>query len=277
MVGSFLRDRPRNLRIMSKLITTSNSKRDDVAFSLENVSVSYRIPSERIGTFKEYVIRLLQGKVRYNSFLALDNINLSVKEGEIFGIVGRNGAGKSTLLKVIARVLYPTKGRVWIKGQVYPLLQLGAGFHPELTGIENVYLNGTLLGHSRREIDEKLPEIIEFAEIGDFINSPLRTFSSGMGARLGFAVATAWIPDILILDETLSVGDAAFVKKCANRMKEFRESGATVLLVSHSIEMISSLCQRAALLDHGKLIGLGNAEEISKQYGKMIFSGKANS
>ena len=255
---------------MSKAIATIKVK-DDTAFFLKDVSVSYQLPNERIHTFKEYAIRLVQGKIKYNSFLALDKINLAVKEGEILGILGRNGAGKSTLLKVLARVLYPTEGQVWVKGQVYPLLQLGAGFHPELTGIENVYLNGTLLGHSKQEVEEKLPEIIDFAEIGDFIYSPLRTFSSGMTARLGFAVATAWTPDILILDETLSVGDAAFVEKCANRMKEFRESGATVLLVSHDVDMVEDLCQRAALLEHGKLIALGDAGEVSKQYRKMLF------
>lgn len=250
---------------------TSTMILGDIAFSLQDVSVSYRLPNERIATLKEYAIRLAQGKIKYNSFLALDKINLSVKEGEIFGILGRNGAGKSTLLKVLARVLYPTEGRVWVKGQVYPLLQLGAGFHPELTGIENAYLNGTLLGHSKQEVTEKLQAIIDFAEIGDFIYSPLRTFSSGMTARLGFAVATAWTPDILILDETLSVGDAAFVEKCTNRMKEFRESGATVLLVSHDIDMIENLCQRAALLEHGKLIAIGEVEEVSKKYSELIF------
>ncbi len=253
---------------MSKI---SIQKDQDTALFLENVSVSYRIPSERIATAKEYVIRLVQRKIKYNSFLALDNINLSVKDGEIFGILGRNGAGKSTLLKVLARVLYPTEGQVWIKGQVYPLLQLGAGFHPELTGIENVYLNGTLLGHSRQEVEEKLPEIIDFAGIGDFINAPLRTYSSGMAARLGFSVSTAWVPDILILDETLSVGDAAFVEKCSNRMKEFRNSGATVLLVTHSTEMISELCQRAALLEKGRIMTIGNADEVSERYSEMIF------
>ncbi len=244
---------------------------EDTAFFLENVSVSYHLPNEKIPSIKEYAIRRLQGKIKYNSFLALDEISMSVKEGEIFGILGRNGAGKSTLLKVLARVLYPTEGRVWIKGQVYPLLQLGAGFHPELTGIENVYLNAALLGHSKKEITEKLPAIAEFAEIGDFINAPLRTYSSGMMARLGFSVATAWVPDILILDEILSVGDAAFVEKCSNRMKEFRESGATILLVSHSIDMVAKLCQRAALLDHGKLVAYGDASEISEQYRKLIF------
>ena len=254
---------------MSKIATMT--PQNDTAFFLEDVSVSYHLPSEKIPSIKEYTIRLLQGKIKYNTFLALDNISMTVKQGEIFGILGKNGAGKSTLLKVLARVLFPTKGRVWIKGQVYPLLQLGAGFHPELTGIENVFLNGTLLGHSRTEIEEKLPEITDFAEIGDFINAPLRTYSSGMMARLGFSVATAWIPDILILDEILSVGDAAFVEKCSDRMKSFRESGATVLLVSHSIDMVSSLCQRAALLDHGKLIAVGDAKEVSGKYRKMIF------
>ena len=203
--------------------------------------------------------------------MALKNLNLSVEKGEIFGVLGRNGAGKSTLLKVISRVLEPTEGRVWIQGKVYPLLQLGAGFHPELTGIENVYLNASLLEHTREEVDEKLDSIANFAEIGDFIHAPLRTYSSGMMARLGFSVATAWIPDILILDEILSVGDAAFVKKCSNRIEEFRNSGATILLVSHSIDMIASMCQRAALLDHGKLIGFGNAEEVSEKYRKMLF------
>ncbi len=250
---------------------TPFSPQEDTAFFLEDLSVSYRIPNEKIPSIKEYAIRRLQGKIEYNTFLALDKISMSVKEGEIFGILGRNGAGKSTLLKVLARVLYPTEGRVWIKGQVYPLLQLGAGFHPELTGIENVFLNGTLLGHSRQEVREKLPEIIDFAEIGDFINAPLRTYSSGMMARLGFSVATAWIPDILILDEILSVGDAAFVKKCANRMKFFRESGATVLLVSHSIDMVAELCQRAALLEHGKLLAFGDAGEVSEKYRELIF------
>ena len=254
---------------MSKNFTITPTS--DTAFILENISVSYHLSAEKIPSIKEYVIRRLKGEIKYNSFLALDDINISVKKGEIFGILGRNGAGKSTLLKVLARVLSPTKGRVWIKGQVYPLLQLGAGIHPELTGIENVFLNGALLGHTRQEIQEKLPKIEEFAEIGDFINAPLRTYSSGMTARLGFSVATAWVPDILILDEILSVGDAAFVQKCSNRMKEFRESGATILLVSHSIDMVAELCQRAALLNHGKLRAIGDAEEVSEEYRKLIF------
>ncbi len=243
----------------------------NIAVGLEDVSVSYRLPNEKIATLKEYMIRLLQGKIQYNSFEALHKVNLTIRKGEIFGVLGRNGAGKSTLLKVVSRVLEPTEGRVWLRGKVYPLLQLGAGFHPELTGIENVYLNASLLGRSRLEVDEKLGAIADFAEIGDFINAPLRTYSSGMMARLGFSVATAWVPDILILDEILSVGDAAFVQKCSTRIEEFRNSGATILLVSHSIEMVKSMCQRAALLDHGKLITVGDALDVAEEYRKMIF------
>jgi len=243
---------------------------NDTAIFLSGVSVRYRLPNEKVASLKEYMIRLIQGKVHFNSFLALNDVNLVVKKGEIFGILGRNGAGKSTLLKVISRVLIPTQGRVWINGMVSPLLELGAGFHPELTGMENIHLNATLLGHSRKEITQKIPEILEFAEIGDFIEAPLRTYSSGMFARLGFSVATAWRPDILILDEVLSVGDAAFAKKCAERMKAFRESGATVLLVSHSVTTIQSLCQRALLLEHGNVVELGSAKEVSEKYSNLM-------
>jgi len=244
---------------------------NDTAIFLNGVSVRYRLPNERVATLKEYTIRLIQGKVRYNSFLALNDVNLVVKKGEIFGIMGRNGAGKSTLLKVISRVLIPTRGRVWINGIVSPLLELGAGFHPELTGMENIYLNATLLGHSRKEIKQKIQEILDFAEIGDFIEAPLRTYSSGMVGRLGFSVATAWLPEILILDEVLSVGDAAFAQKCSERMRSFRESGATVLLVSHSIDTIRSLCQRALLLEHGNVLEIGPASEVGDRYNQMIF------
>ena len=243
---------------------------DSVIF-LRGVSVSYSLPNERVATLKEYMIRLIQGKVRYHSFLALNDVNMAVKKGEIFGILGRNGAGKSTLLKAVARVLIPTRGRVWVKGMVSPLLELGAGFHPELTGMENILLNATLLGHGRKDIQQKIPEILDFAEIGEFIEAPLRTYSSGMIARLGFSVATAWQPDILILDEVLSVGDAAFSRKCTDRMKTYRESGATVLLVSHSIETVRSLCQRALLLEHGKVLEIGPAKEVSEKYKTLIF------
>jgi ABC-type polysaccharide/polyol phosphate transport system ATPase subunit len=249
----------------------SPEPQNDTAIFLSGVSVRYRLPSEKVATLKEYMIRVIQGKVRYHSFRALNDIDLFVKRGEIFGILGRNGAGKSTLLKVISRVLIPTEGRVWINGMVSPMLELGAGFHPELTGMENIHLNATLLGHSRKAINQKIPEILYFAEIGEFIEAPLRTYSSGMVARLGFSVATAWEPDILILDEVLSVGDAAFTKKCTERMRSFRKSGATVLLVSHSVDTIRSLCQRALLLEHGNIMEIGPAREVSEKYHRLIF------
>ncbi len=244
----------------------------ETAVFLQDVSVAYTIPSEKVGTFKEYAIKKILNKIRQHTFMALDGINLTVKRGQVFGIIGRNGAGKSTLLKVISRVLYPTYGRVWINGTVSPLLELGAGFHPELTGVENIFLNGTLLGHSRDEIQKKGNSIIEFSEIGEFINAPIRTYSSGMVARLGFAIATAWEPDILILDEILSVGDAGFQVKSEKRMKEIIGNGATVLLVSHSPKLIESVCQSAILMEHGRIIGEGSGHEISKKYDQLLES-----
>jgi ABC-type polysaccharide/polyol phosphate transport system ATPase subunit len=233
---------------------------------LNNVSVRYRAPEETIGTFKEYAIQVLRRNVRFREFKALNNIELQVNQGEILGIIGRNGAGKSTLLKVIARVLIPTEGRVRIRGMVSPLLELGAGFHPELTGRENIFLNGTLLGHSRREIESRLPEITEFAELGAFIDSPLRTYSSGMVARLGFSVATTWRPEILILDEVLAVGDDAFRHKCQLRMEKYRNEGATTLLVTHDSGTVESLCSRAVWLDHGQIKAIGSSQEIVALY-----------
>jgi ABC-type polysaccharide/polyol phosphate transport system ATPase subunit len=233
---------------------------------LENVSVCYRVPRERIGTFKEYAIRTLQRRVRYDEFWALRNIDLELATGEIIGIIGRNGAGKSTLAKVVARVLHPTTGRVWIKGHVAPLLELGAGFHPELTGRENVMLNGTLLGFSRKEMEEKFDRIMQFAELDEFIDAPLRTYSSGMAARLGFAVATDITPDILILDEIMSVGDEEFARKCTARMEGFQAQGATILLVTHNLATVQQMCQRALWLDHGVAKAIGPAEDVITQY-----------
>jgi len=233
---------------------------------LNNVSVKYRAPEEVIGTFKEYAIQVLKRNVRYREFMALNHVDLDVNEGEILGVIGRNGAGKSTLLKVISRVLIPTEGRVRIRGLVSPLLELGAGFHPELTGRENIFLNGTLLGHARREIKSRLPEIIEFSELGAFIDSPLRTYSSGMVARLGFSIATTWKPEILVLDEVLSVGDEAFRHKCQLRMEKFRDQGTTTLLVTHDSVTVETLCSRAVWLDHGKIKAMGAAKEVVAQY-----------
>jgi ABC-2 type transport system ATP-binding protein/lipopolysaccharide transport system ATP-binding protein len=246
----------------------------ELAVKLENVSIEYDLPSDRINSIKEYLIRLAQRKLHKKRFYALRDINLEVYAGEIFGILGKNGAGKSTLMKVISRVLIPVQGKVWIAGVVHPLLQLGAGFHPELTGRENIYLNGTILGHSKKEVEKKYQEIIDFSEIGEFIESPLRTYSSGMQARLGFAVATAWVPDILILDEVLAVGDAAFREKCNQRILEYKELGTTIIVVSHTPNQIATLCQRAIWIDHGSIICAGNANEVSEKYNFAVLGRK---
>mgnify|MGYP001765483834 CR=1 FL=1 len=235
---------------------------------LEHVGVQYRIPSERIGTFKEYMIRLVQRRVSFKKFQALDDVNLSVNRGEVFGIVGNNGAGKSTMLKVISRVLRPTSGRVAVYGKIAPLLELGAGFHPELSGRENVYLNGALLGYNRGQMDEVFDEIVAFSELEAFIDAPIRTYSSGMYARLGFAVATAHFPEILIVDEILSVGDEAFQLKCNQRMLNFREQGATVLIVSHALDRLAGMCNRVAWLEHGQLMQVGSPDEVIESYRK---------
>ena len=234
--------------------------------SLENVSVSYRLPSERIGTFKEYAIRALQRKIKIQNFWALTGVNLQVNKGEVFGLIGNNGAGKSTMLKVISKVLKPSKGRVMVFGKIAPLLELGAGFHPELSGRENVFLNGALLGYSRADMEAVFDDIVEFSELDQFINSPIRTYSSGMYARLGFAVATAHVPEILILDEILSVGDEAFQRKCNLRMKNFQQSGATVLMVSHGLDMMEGMCDRIAWIDHGKILKIGAPKETIAAY-----------
>jgi lipopolysaccharide transport system ATP-binding protein len=233
---------------------------------LQNVSVRYRVPQERIPTFKEYAIRWLRGQVSYQTFWALNDISLDVMPGEVFGIIGLNGAGKSTLLKVIARVLYPTRGRVQIRGRIAPLLELGAGFDTELTGRENIYLNGTILGFTRRQIDQLFPQIVEFSGLEEFIDAPLRTYSNGMYARLGFSVATAARPDILIVDEILGVGDAEFQTRSYERILGFRAEGTTILLVSHSLERVKEVCNRAMWLDHGRLVSLGTAEAVVNQY-----------
>jgi ABC-2 type transport system ATP-binding protein/lipopolysaccharide transport system ATP-binding protein len=236
------------------------------AIHLEDVSVRYRVPSERIGTFKEYLIRWLKRQVQMRKFWALKGITMDVGRGEIFGIVGDNGAGKSTLLKVIARVLRPTKGRVVVSGNVAPLLELGAGFHPELTGQENIFLNGALLGFSRREMLDKFDQIVDFSELGEFINAPIRTYSSGMYARLGFSVATASNPDVLLIDEILGVGDETFQKKCEARISDYCRRGTSILLVSHNMATIEAICQRAAWLDHGEMKLMGEPGAVVDAY-----------
>jgi ABC-2 type transport system ATP-binding protein/lipopolysaccharide transport system ATP-binding protein len=244
-----------------------SSSSNNTVISLAGVSVRYRVPTEQVATLKEYVIRMLRGRrIEYRALWALDGLNLDIRRGESLGIIGRNGAGKSTLLKVIARVLRPTQGRVWVRGNVAPLIELGAGFHLELTGRENVFLNGALLGFSQAQMQERFDRIVAFAELGSFIDAALRSYSSGMVLRLGFAVATEIEPDILIIDEVLAVGDESFREKCLARMKEFRERGTTILFVSHALETVRSNCDRAVWIDGGKIRQAGPVEQVIDAY-----------
>jgi len=237
---------------------------------LSEVSLCYRLARQRIPSLKEYAIHWLKGALAYHELWALKGIDLEIAPGEVVGIVGRNGAGKSTLLKVICRVLEATTGSVEVKGEVAPILELGAGFDFELTGDENLELNALLLGRTYREIREKRDEIVAFSELGDFIQSPVRNYSSGMLARLGFSIATAWDPDILILDEVLAVGDLAFAHKCERRIKQLRGGGATVLMVSHSPDVILESCDRALWLDQGELMADGEPEAVLDRYTSTI-------
>ncbi len=238
----------------------------DSMIQLENVSIRFRIPHERIPSIKEYAIRRLRRSITYHDFWALRHINLEVHHGEIFGIVGPNGAGKSTLLKVVSRVLRPTEGRIRTRGRVAPLLELGAGFDFELTGRENIFFNGAILGFTHKDLEARLERIIDFAGLQEFINSPMRTYSTGMVARLGFSVATDVQPDILIIDEILSVGDEEFQQKSAARIKSFGQNGTTIFLVSHSLETVQTICTRAAWLSHGELKSVGDARKVVKSY-----------
>ena len=261
-----LNSQPKVRSISMKLVKPGAQMGGNEVILLENVGVRYRIASERIATFKEYMIRRIQGKVHHREFWALRGVSMSIRKGEVFGLIGHNGAGKSTLLKLLSRVLKPTEGRVVVRGQVAPLLEVGAGFHGELTGRENVFLNGALLGFTNKQMEEKFSRIVDFAELWDFIDSPLRTYSSGMWARLGFAVATDSQPDVLIVDEVMAVGDEAFQRKSLDRIMRFRESGATILLVSHDLPLVEQLCHRVAWLDHGHIQQLGETQQVLSGY-----------
>lgn len=239
---------------------------DRVVIELSDVSLCYRLAKQKIPSLKEYAIHLVKGSLAYEQLWALNDVSLSVTEGETVGIVGRNGAGKSTLLKVVSGVLKPTKGKLRRRGWVAPILELGTGFDYELTGYENVYLNALLLGRQRKEIDERLDQIVEFSGLDDFIRSPIRNYSSGMLARLGFSIATAWKPDVLILDEVLAVGDARFLKRCERRIEEFRQAGTTILIVSHDPDAVRKNCRRCLWLERGKLLADGPTDEILARY-----------
>jgi ABC-type polysaccharide/polyol phosphate transport system ATPase subunit len=238
----------------------------NVAIRVENVTRKFRVIHERPDTLRELFSKFFRHTVQYHEFDAVKNVSLAINRGEMVGIIGRNGSGKSTLLKIIAGVYKPTSGRVEVKGSIAPLLELGAGMHPELTGRENILLNGLLMGYSKKQMQEKEESIIDFAEIGDFIDSPMKQYSSGMFTRLAFAVATEVDPAILIMDEILAVGDTAFQEKCFHRIRRFREAGKTMLLVTHSMSQIVEYCDRAVLLNRGSVIFDGAPEQAVEIY-----------
>jgi len=242
---------------------------EDIVIKLENVSLKFKLQKERSPSLKEFAIRLLSKKVSYINFYAIKNINLEIKKGESIGIIGRNGAGKTTLLRIIAGVYKPTEGKVFVKGKIMPIIELGAGFDMELTGKENIFINGLLLGMTKKEIEGKYDEIVEFSGLKDFINSPLRTYSSGMILRLGFSVATSLDPDIILLDEVFAVGDAEFREKCIKRMNEMKEKGATLLFVSHDMNAIRENCEKAILLENGKIKDTGDINKMIENYNKI--------
>jgi len=236
------------------------------AIRLEGIVLRYRIPRERIFSFKEYAIRRIQRRVFYDDFTALNNVNATIAPGERVAVIGRNGAGKSTLLRVISRVMPPTQGRVVVRGRVAPILELGLGFHGELTGRENVMLQGALLGFTRAETRKRLDRIVEWAELEEFIDAPIRTYSTGMSARLAFAVATDVDPDILLIDEAMSVGDEKFQRKCHDRMEGLQKRGKTFLLVSHALKTVSENCDRTIWLHHGRVIRDADTASVTEAY-----------
>ncbi len=240
------------------------------AIKVEHVSMKFNLSKEKIDNLKEYVIKSIRREIQYNEFWALKDVSFEVEKGDKVGILGLNGAGKSTLLKVIAGVFKPSEGKVTKSGKIIPLLELGAGFDPQYTGKENVFLYGAMLGYSKDYLNEKYNEIVEFSELQDFMDVPVKNYSSGMKSRLGFSIATTLTPKILILDEVLSVGDAKFRKKSEKRIMDMFDDGVTVLFVSHSLAQVRRLCNKAMILEKGKLIAYGDVEEISAQYEDMI-------
>ena len=233
---------------------------------VENVTQRFRLIHERPDSLRELFTKLLRSKSEFHDFEAVRNASFEVHEGEIVGLIGRNGSGKSTLLKIVAGVYTPTSGRVEVRGSIAPLIELGAGFHGELTGRENVLMNGLLMGFTKREMQAREKAILDFADIGDFIDSPVKQYSSGMYTRLAFAVATEVNPDILVVDEILAVGDSAFQQKCLDRLENFRRSGKTILFVTHSLNQIVEHCDRALYLEKGQIVADGEPEQIVNLY-----------
>lgn len=245
-------------------------EKQDIALAVDHVGMKFNLSKEKVDNLKEYFIKFIKKELTYQEFWALKDVTFDVKRGEHLGIVGLNGAGKSTLLKVIAGVLKPTEGSVKTKGKIVPLLELGAGFDKQYTGAENIYLYGSLLGYSKEFITSKFDEIVEFSELGEFIEVPVKNYSSGMRARLGFSIATVVKPDILILDEVLSVGDAQFRKKSEAKIQSMFDQGVTVLFVSHSLEQVKRICDKAIMLEHGTVIAHGDVMDVANIYNEKL-------
>ncbi|MBQ2642945.1 MAG: ABC transporter ATP-binding protein [Eubacterium sp.] len=243
----------------------------DLALQVEDISICFNLSKENVDNLKELLFKKLKGeKIHFDEFWALKHINFELKKGDRLGILGLNGAGKSTLLKVIAGVYKPTAGNVTRHGHIAPMIELGAGFDPNYTGRENIFLYGSVLGFSREFLEDKYDEILEFSELGEFIDVPIKNYSSGMRARLGFSIATVVEPEILILDEVLSVGDAKFRKKCEKKMQGMFDHGVTVLFVSHSLEQVKRLCNKAILLEHGEMVAQGDIDEVASVYESIL-------
>lgn len=238
----------------------------ETMIEVRDVSMRFRMANDRISSIKEYAIARLRGKLKYNEFEALKHVSFDVKRGEVMGLIGHNGAGKSTLLKVISGILKPTEGSVIVRGNVAPMLELGSGFDFDMTGRENIFLNGAILGYSEEFLKSKYEEIVAFSEIGPFIDMPLRNYSSGMVARLAFSVATVVVPEVLIVDEVLAVGDAEFQEKSRKRMMELMSGGTTVLFVSHDIDQIREMCSHIVWLENGMVREVGVPDEICRRY-----------
>lgn len=239
---------------------------EQYVIEVDHVTIRFNMASEKVDNLKEYVIKLVKKQLIFQEFFALQDVSFKIKKGEAWALIGINGSGKSTMLKAISGILKPYKGKIRIKGEIAPLIELGAGFDPDLTARENIYLNGTVLGHSRKYMEEHFDEIVDFAELWDFLDTPIKNFSSGMKARLGFSVATMVDPDILICDEVLSVGDFLFQQKCLDRMDRMLSGGTTLLFVSHNVDQVRALCDHAVWLDKGKVRAIGEVNEVCDQY-----------
>ena len=237
---------------------------------VNNVTMRFNLASERIDNLKEYFVKLVKGQLHFNEFLALKNVSFTVNRGESVALIGKNGSGKSTMLKIIAGVMYPSEGQIKINGSIAPLIELGAGFDMDLTARENIYLNGAVMGMDRQFMNQHFDEIIEFAELQDFVDVPIKNYSSGMGSRLGCAIATVVRADILVVDEVLAVGDFKFQEKCKQKMQELLAGGTTLLFVSHSGSQVKELCSRAIWLEHGVVMADGDATEVYEQYEKKM-------